>query len=34
MQALSESIAFAPDTFKPKCTLVTLQDDLKKMMEE
>ena len=34
MQALSESIAFAPDTFKPKCTLVTLQDDLKKLMEE
>lgn len=34
MKALSETIAFAPDTFKPKCTLVTLQDDLKKLMEE
>ena len=31
MEALSETIAFAPDTFKPKCTLVTLQDDLKKL---
>lgn len=34
MQSLSEIIAFAPETFKPKCTLVTLQDDLKKLMEE
>ena len=34
MEALSETIAFAPDTFKPKCTLVTLQDDLKKLREE
>lgn len=31
MKALSETIAFAPDTFKPKCTLVTLHDDLKKL---
>ena len=31
MEALSETIAFAPDTFKPKCTLMTLQDDLKKL---
>ena len=31
MEALSETIAFAPDTFKPKCTLVTLQDDLKNL---
>lgn len=34
MEALSETIEFAPDTFKPKCTLVTLQYDLKKLMEE
>jgi hypothetical protein len=34
MEALSETIAFAPDTFKPKCTLVTLQDDLKKQLME
>jgi hypothetical protein len=34
MLALSETIAFAPDTFKPKCTLITLQDELKKLMEE
>ena len=33
MEALSETIAFAPDTFKPKCTLVTLQDDLKKLQK-
>lgn len=32
IEALSETIEFAPDTFKPKCTLVTLQDDLKKLM--
>ena len=31
MRALSETIAFAPDTFKPKCTLMTLQNDLKKL---
>lgn len=31
MEALSETIEFAPDTFKPKCTLVTLQYDLKNL---
>lgn len=30
MGALSDTLAFIPDTFKPKCTLVTLQNDLKK----
>lgn len=34
IEALSETIEFAPDTFKPKCTLVTLQYDLKKLMEK
>jgi len=34
MQALSETIAVTVDTFPPKCTLITLRDDLNKLMEE
>ena len=32
MEALRETIDFAPDTFKPKCTLAALQNDLKRLM--
>lgn len=32
MEALKETIDFAPETFKPICTLATLYEDLKKML--
>lgn len=32
MDALRITLEYMPDTFKPRCTLVTLQDDLKKQM--
>lgn len=32
MLALSDTLEFMPDTFKPKCTLITLQNDLEKLM--
>ena len=32
MQALMDTLEFMPDTFKPRCTLVTLQNDLKKLI--
>ena len=31
MEALRETIDFAPDTFKPKCSLESLYKDLKKL---
>lgn len=32
MQALRYTLEYMPDSFKPRCTLVTLQNDLKKLM--
>jgi hypothetical protein len=32
MSALSDTLDFMPDTFKQKCTLVTLQNDLEKLI--
>ena len=32
MNALMVTLEYMPDTFKPRCTLITLQNDLKKLM--
>ena len=32
MQALMDTLEFMPDAFKPRCTLVTLQNDLEKLI--
>ena len=32
MDALRVTLEYMPDTFKPRCTLMTLQNDLKKLM--